>query len=294
MRNLNLKDWHMLFRTEHALITFFGVLVGELLVTRSFSFSLLFPTIGPVLITLAAFVINDYFGLKTDKANGRRDRPLVSGKIKPETALYATIILFALGLAFAWFVNSLVFMLAAVYVYLTLLYDNVFKKLPLIGNLFIALTMTAPFVYGNFAVANSLVPSVILIAIIAFLTGTGRELIITLRDVAGDKRAGGTTLPMLIGPKNTVILSAIFISIAVLLSFAPLLSFLNILPFLEKTTSDAQVLYVALVSICDYLLLTAVFKTLKSQDLVTLKECRNKTLLALAIGVLAFLGFALL
>ena len=284
----------MLFRTEHALITFFGVLVGELLVTRSFSLSLLFPTIGPVLITLAAFVINDYFGLKTDKANGRRDRPLVSGKIKPETALYAAIVLFAFGLAFTWFVNSLVFILAAVYVFLTLLYDNVFKKLPLVGNLFIALTMTAPFVYGNFAVANFLLPSVMLISIIAFLTGTGCELIITLRDVAGDKRAGGTTLPMLIGPKNTVILSAVLISMAVLLSFAPLLSFLNILPFLEKTTSDAQVLYVALVSICDYLLLTAVFITLKSQDLVTLKECRNKTLLALAIGVLAFLSFALL
>ena len=294
MRNLNLKDWHMLFRTEHALITFFGVLVGELLVTRSFSLSLLFPTIGPVLITLAAFVINDYFGLKTDKANGRRDRPLVSGKIKPETALYAAIVLFAFGLAFTWFVNTFVFLLAAVYVFLTLLYDNVFKKLPLVGNLFIALTMTAPFIYGNFAVANDFVPSVILIVIIAFLTGTGRELIITLRDVVGDKRAGGTTLPMLIGPKNTVILSAILVSIAVLLSFVPLLSFLNFLPFLEKTSSNAEVLYVGLVSISDYLLLTAVFKTLKSQDLFTLKECRNKTLLALVIGVLAFLGFALL
>ncbi|MFH0713632.1 MAG: UbiA family prenyltransferase [Candidatus Micrarchaeota archaeon] len=283
MKNLSeiILNWHSLFRTEHALITFIGVIVGQLLVVRSFSLSLLFPALGPALITLAAFALNDYFGYETDKANARKDRPLVNGAIAKSHALYAAFVLFVVGLALTYLINLLVFALALVYVVLSIAYDPILKKLPLLGNAFIALSMAAPFLYGNLAVSPVVVQLVVLICSIAFLVGVGRELLITLRDVKGDKKIGATTLPMLIGAKATVVLSAVFILAAIALSIVPLLS------------SFSLTYFVFLVP-CVLLLLLTIYKALKSQEVVMLKQCRNYTLFALLFGVVAFLALALL
>ncbi len=269
--------WHSLFRTEHALITFIAVVVGQLFVTDFFHFSL-FASVGPALITLAAFALNDYFGFETDKANRRIDRPIVAGRITREHALAVALLLFGIGLLLTYFVNFTVFLLSLLYVVLSILYDPVLKKLPFIGNTFIALTMAGPFIYGNLSFTPVLSQHVVLLSIIAFLVGIGRELLITLRDVEGDRKIGATTLPMLIGAKNTVILSSFFISAAVLFSFIPF-----------ATTSLA---YILLVIPADFLLALSVYKALKSQDAFTLKQCRNYTLLALGFGVVAFLALS--
>lgn len=277
-----LMHWHRLFRSEHALITFLGVLVSGLLVSRSFSLSLIFAAIGPALITLAAFALNDYFGYETDKANKRTDRPIVAGKIKRQHALYAALALFIVGLLLTYFVNFTVFLLSLIYVALCFLYDPFLKKLPLLGNAFIALTMSGPFVYGSLAVSTGVSTIVTLLAAIAFLVGLGRELLNTLRDVEGDKKINALTLPMLLGGKNTAILSSLLIFSAVLLSLFPFFgSYLR-----------APLFYSVFLIPCDFLLLLTVYKVLKSQDSYTLKKCRNYTLAALGCGVLAFLALA--
>ncbi len=286
-----LSAWHSLFRTEHAVITFIGVLVGELLTVGNFSTSFFFPAVGPALITLAAFALNDYFGYETDKANKRKDRPLVGGQIQKSYALYAAVLLFVVGLAAMFFVNQTVFLISFVYVLLSLLYDQFLKKLPLLGNIFIAITMAGPFIYGNLAVSSQLSSVVLLISSIAFLAGIGRELLITLRDVKGDKKIGATTLPMLIGSKSTVYLSAIFILVAVALSFVPILNFYNIVAVLPHSPI---LLYSIFLVPCDALLFLTVSKALKNQDNLTLKKCRNYTLLALLFGVVAFLLLGLM
>lgn len=281
-----LSSWHSLFRSEHAVITFVGVLVGALLVTRYFSPSLLFAAIGPTLITLAAFALNDYYGYETDKANKRIDRPIVSGKIKRQHALYAALALFAVGLYFTYLVNFTVFALSVVYVALCFLYDTFLKKLPFVGNAFIALTMAGPFIYGNLALPMApLSDTVLLLSAIAFLVGLGRELLNTLRDVEGDKKIGAKTLPMLLAGKNTALLSSLLIVAAVLLSFVPLIS---------APLSSPPLLYTVFLIPCDGLLLLTVYKALKSQDNLTLKQCRNYTLAALAFGVVAFLALAVM
>ncbi len=277
-----IKTWHSLFRSEHALITFIGVLVGALLAAYRFSPFLLFAAIGPALITLAAFALNDYYGYETDKANKRIDRPIVAGKIKRQHALYAALALFSVGLVLTYLVNFTVFLLSLVYVMSCFLYDTFLKKLPLVGNVFIALTMAGPFVYGNFAVSSNLNSIVLLLAVIAFLVGLGRELLNTLRDVEGDKKIGAQTLPMILGGKNTAIISSVLILAAVLLSFIPLFTSLFFVPLF----------YAVFLIPCVLLLLLTVYKALKSQDNLSLKQCRNYTLAALGCGVLAFLALA--
>ncbi|MBI4406408.1 UbiA family prenyltransferase [Candidatus Micrarchaeota archaeon] len=289
-----LNAWHRLFRSEHALIAFIGVLVGGLLVNRSFSPSLLFPAIGPALIVLAAFALNDYFGFETDKANKRRDRPIVSGEITRGQALVASFSLFAVGLALAYLVNFTVFVLSLVYVFLSIIYDPVLKKLPLIGHVFIALSMAGPFIYGNLAVTSSISISglVFLLALIAFFAGIGRELLITLRDVEGDKKIGANTLPMILGPGKTVVLAAFFIALAIALSILPVLTFIYLLS--NNFFSPASALYTFFIAITDFLMLFVIYKAVKSQRVDTLKQCGKLSLYALGTGVIAFLALAVL
>ncbi len=280
-----LLNWHKLFRSEHALITFVGVLVGALLVTRSFFPSMLFAAIGPALITLAAFALNDYYGYETDKANKRSDRPIVAGEISKRQALAVAAVLFAAGLALAYLVNFTVFLLSMGYVFLSILYDPVLKKLPLLGHVFIGLSMAGPFIYGNLAVNDSLNSLVLLLALIAFLAGIGRELLITLRDVEGDKKIGAKTLPMLLGARKTVLLAGFFIGAAVILS---------LLPLFPASISLGYALYAFFIAITDLLMLVVAYKALKSQSVDTLKQCGKLSLLALATGVVAFLALAVL
>ena len=280
MIRFNLSAWHGLFRTEHALITLVGVAVGQLSVADFYHTSI-FAGVGPALITLAAFALNDYLGFETDKANKRSDRPIVAGTIKREHALYAALLLFLAGLFLTYLVNFTVFLISLAYVALSILYDLLLKKLPLVGNAIIALTMAGPFIYGNLAFTPMLSQKVVLLSVIAFLVGVGRELLNTLRDVKGDKKVGATTLPMLIGPRGTVFLSSFLILAAVFLSFVPLLS------------EPLPLLYAALLLPCDLLLLLTVYNALKSSDIVILAQCRNYTLAALGFGALAFLGLAI-
>ena len=48
----------------------------------------------------AANAINDYFDQETDRIN-RPNRPLISGDVKPQTALFLAIILFTIGTVLA-------------------------------------------------------------------------------------------------------------------------------------------------------------------------------------------------
>ncbi|HLC38428.1 MAG TPA: UbiA family prenyltransferase [Candidatus Norongarragalinales archaeon] len=277
----SLKDWIALTRAEHALIVAIAVIASEFVVSKRFSFAqMLYPALGPALITLGAFAWNDFFGVKTDAAMKRLERPLVSGKIGRKTAFYGALLFFALGLIATLFVSQTVFIIAALFTVASMLYDPVLKKIPLLGNAFIASSMSISFLYGNYVFSDTLNPYVLLFAGISFLAGLGRELILTLRDMEGDRKIGAKTLPMLIGTKKTVILASALFHLAVGLSFAPLMN--SIKPAYLMPIAVTDVLF----------LLTAWTITFKQTPLV-LKKARNYTLYGLLIGVIAFatLGF---
>ncbi|MDP2717687.1 MAG: UbiA family prenyltransferase, partial [Candidatus Micrarchaeota archaeon] len=189
--------------------------------------------------------------------------------------LYAGLALMLAGVALTFPLGTLPFAIALGYTALSMAYDPVLKKRPVIGNAFIASSMSISFLYGNLAVRPDIVPAVALFSGIAFLAGMGRELIITLRDVAGDKKIGATTLPMLLGPRKTVILSAVLTYAAVALSLVPLLRPVNLL-------------YVPLAVATDALFLLGTYYVLLSQKTEHLNRARKLTLYGMLFGVLAF------
>lgn len=269
------KNWWKLTRAEHGIIVFLAVLVSQFVVTKTVTAAMLWPALGPMLITWGAFAWNDYFGYKSDKALKRMDRPLVAGTIQPRAALWAGAALMLLGVVLTYPIGVAAFGIAVLYTILSMAYDVFLKTRPLLGNLFIASSMSISFIYGNYAASDMLHPHVLLFAGVAFLAGLGRELIITLRDVEGDKKTGATTLPMLLGPRMTVTAASVLIYGAAALSLVPLL----------RPVSPA---YVGMAILTDALFLVSTYYVLLSQKSENLNAARKLTLAGMLAGVLAF------
>ena len=144
--------------------------------------------------------LNDLCDLEEDRRN-RPSRPIPSGRASPTAAGIWAALLFASGLLVA-FPLGRPFPLALSAVGLLVLYDILLKRLPLVGNLAVALLGGAAFLYGGMAVGRiegALVP-----AVLAFLFHLGRELIKDAEDVEGDREAGVRTLAVVRGRDSSL------------------------------------------------------------------------------------------
>lgn len=287
------STWWRLARGEHGLMSFLAVIAAAVVATGAFSLNYLLFAAGPALIVFASFILNDYFDLPSDKALGRKDRPLVSKQILPKTALLASIALFAIGLALCFISSFLAFEIALAYSLLSIAYSLLLKKLPLLGNAVTATTYGISFLYGNAVAVNSLAlidlnVLAVSFAIFAFLAGFGRELLITLRDVEGDKKIGALTLPMLLGPYLTAWLASLFLLSAIAATYFPIVNeyFANNSPSLWA--------YLLLVGVCDAILFYCAYSSIRNASRENLSKIRDYTLKAFQLALLGFFVVALL
>jgi geranylgeranylglycerol-phosphate geranylgeranyltransferase len=281
---MNIDACWKLVRLEHSFMLAVAVVVGEVLTLRTVPpyGILLLSILPPMLVGAASFSINDYFDLKSDMINKRKDRPLVSGKIKPRNALLLSLVLFVLGVILSALLNLNCFLLTLIFALLAYLYSFKLKDIAVIGNAYIALTMAVPFVYGSLAVVNDVPASVLLLSSIAFVSGLAREIMITTRDVIGDKAGRGSkTVPMLIGVRNSLYLSSLLYLAGIALSA---------IPYLYIDTYKGNPLYLVPVIIADAMLAYIALYLIKETSKEFLKFGRNLSLLAMFIALLGFLG----
>jgi len=286
-----LKAIWELMRLEHGVMIAIAILIGSLIALNGEGlppFDIFILTFFTALFLEAStFALNDYYDLEIDKKNKREDRPLVRGDLSPKFALYLFFIFFPLGIFCSFFVNLACFIIALITGLLAVLYDTKMKKIKLIGNFYIAYVMAIPFVFGGAAVVakNSLffdiAPSIYIIALIAFLTGSGREIMKDVMDFEGDKEKGVKSFPKYIGPRKSNIIAAFFYIIAIVLSFLPF--------FMEKfEIYYLNNYYLVLVFFTDTMLLsTSLHLIFKKKP--HLKIYRKFTLIAIFFGLLAFL-----
>jgi geranylgeranylglycerol-phosphate geranylgeranyltransferase len=279
---MNLKDFARLTRIEHSFFLAIAVIIGEVVVTRDIQ---LLPTLAGVLsvffIGIGSFAINDALDYKIDKANKRLDRPIVTGKISLKTAKLIANISFPIGVVLALAINSVCFLIALLFAVFAIVYSYNLKKSFLVGNVFIAFSMAVPLVFGNYIVSEELDMAVLILASMAFLTGLGREIIKDIQDIAGDKKYGATTVPVVLGKKTASWFASFYVLIAVALSPIPFL-------LLQKYVYNW--LYLAPIIVTDLLLLASIAYSLKLKKLETV---RKMSLLALGMGLAGFLLGAL-
>jgi len=266
-----------------------AILIGSLIAARTFpvfdKFILTFFT--ALFLEASTFALNDYYDFEIDKKNKRIDRPLVRGDISKNTALYLFFILFPLGIVCSYFVNLTCFIIALVTALFAIFYDVVLKKIKLLGNFFIAYTMAIPFIFGAASVltetsfAIDLSPAIFIIALIAFLTGAGREIMKDVMDFEGDKEEGVRSFPRYIGIRKSNMISAFFYIIAIALSF---------LPF-SMSCYDVyyqNYYYLSFVMVTDTMLLSTSLQLIFKKQ-INMKFYRKFTLLAIFFGLIAFL-----
>lgn len=266
-----------------------AILIGCLIAQKQF------PAVDKFLLTFftalfleaSTFALNDYYDVEIDRENHRTDRPLVRGDLAPKTAIYLFAVLFPLGILCSYFVNLTCFLIALITALFAILYDAVLKKIKLLGNFFIAYVMAIPFVFGGAAVLKdnalslNLDPAIFIIALIAFLAGAGREIMKDVMDVEGDREKGVRSFPRYLGIRGSNMIAAVFYMIAIGLSF---------LPFFQRGYGVyyQNLSYFFLVFVTDTMLLSTSLQLIVKKK-PNLKFYRKYTLLAIFIGLLAFL-----
>ena len=289
-----------LMRLEHGIMLFLAIFIGSIISQRPISDDII-PPLYKVLLTFftalfleaSTFALNDYYDLEIDRINKRTDRPLVSGDISPKTALLLFYILFPLGLVCSFFVNITCFIIAFITAFLSVFYDMKLKKIKLVGNFYIAYIMAIPFVFGGVTILDwgivsfsGINPAIYTIALIAFLAGSGREIMKDVMDFEGDRKSGVKSFPKYIGARKSNIIAAFFYIAAVMLSF---------LPYFVKSYDIyyQNIYYLLLVLITDLMLLTTSLQLIFKKK-PHLKLYRKFSLIAIFLGLLAFLVGAFL
>ncbi len=261
-----------------------GVLIGEIISVHGppparlaiLGFS------GPFLLGTSTFAMNDYFDLEADRAGGREDRPLVRGDISPRTAMGVFLVGFPLGLVLSSAINWRCLLTAVVFASLAILYNLRMKETGLPGNLFIAATMGIPFIFGSFAVGGGLSIPIVVLSLIAFLAGCGREVLKDIMDVKGDELRRSRSVARTWGIERAARLSSGFLLVAVALSPIPFL--------IEESGSyymNPGYMIPALVT--DAILVWTVRRALAISEPDDAVILRRSSLFALLIGLVAFL-----
>ena len=279
---MNINAFIRLPRLEHAVMLCAAVLVGEIIALGQLPDLqyILLTFFPPFLIEIASFSINDLFDVDTDTANKRYDRPLVTGDAKLGEAFFISIAGFLVGVMAALLISVPAFVVALLFGAFAFLYSYKLKDMPLAGNIYIATTMAIPFIFGNLAVLKPLSSSIMLLALIAFMAGLGREILGTVRDMEGDVAARKSrTLPVIIGKQLALLLAAVLLIIAVILS---------VIPFTYLSAYKGDYNYLIPVAVADVLLLYVAARAIgDSEDF--LSRARLITLAALGFGLIAFL-----
>lgn len=241
--------WLMLLRPLNVVMFAAGVGVGGVLTAGGLEMAsgavarLAVAACSAALIGGAANAINDVFDLDTDRVN-RPGRPLPSGRATPREARVLWALATLAGLVLAATLSAEHVAIALASAMLLYGYSVLFKRMPVVGNVIVALVLALSLVYGGLAVGG---PGPALVgAAFAFFATLAREIVKDLEDVRGDAAVHARTLPIVAGEQTAVYAAAAVTLLAVLLTPVPYL------------TMGYSGLYLLLVLATDALLLRAV------------------------------------
>lgn len=269
-----------LVRLPNCLMMGFAVIVGETIALRG-GFDLTLAVLGYLVgffLLGASMVINDYYDIEIDRINNP-SRPIPSGMVsRAEAKSYAFALAFA-GLFTAALINWSSFLVALLATASMVAYNARLKPTGLIGNMIVSANIAVPFVFGGFAVSE-LAPSLLIFALLAFLSGLGREVIKGIMDVPGDKQRGIRTVAVRYGETKAAYLGAGLFLVAVLLSALPLVYGL------------VSILYVPFVLLCDLGFLYSSVSLLRKPTARNSRRAKSHALVWMTLGLVAFIAGA--
>lgn len=195
-------------------------LVGPALITGVYGALSANPLVSPIEISkiclvllcghILAFTLNDYMDMDVDRFEpDAEDRPLLSGRIRPETALAisiaAALLAIILSLAFFPRIEPTVYILTGLAS--AIIYNVKGKRIPWLGDYIVALTVFFGVLYGGVAASGHLTSFTVLAALILTPDFLFMNAIIgSLKDIQSDKAAGIPSVAILcrVDPKGFI------------------------------------------------------------------------------------------
>ncbi|RKX27723.1 MAG: hypothetical protein DRP47_06105 [Candidatus Zixiibacteriota bacterium] len=219
-------DFLRLIRVSNGLLTAIGVWVGAYLTWNDPIYY------GPMIASLSAFLVcsfgncvNDMLDMEIDRVN-RPDRVLVRGVLSTRIALIVALLCGLGAMIAAVAVNWEVTVTVAVAIMLLVVYNFKLKRVPLAGNIVIAILGGLTFVTGGLAVNPSWTfefPGPLIPAVFAVLLHLVREILKDVEDIAGDRAVGITTFPQVVGIRSALVTAIGFFVVLVILTMVPVL-----------------------------------------------------------------------
>ncbi|RAP47348.1 MAG: geranylgeranylglycerol-phosphate geranylgeranyltransferase [Methanosphaera sp. rholeuAM6] len=263
-----------ILRPGNAVMALIAVLLMAI-IGKTFSFGIVLGAISVFLATGAGNTINDYCDYEIDKIN-KPDRPIPSGRIKLENALYYSLILFVIATVLGFLIsieNGITVIICSI---LMIVYAYDFKQRCLIGNVCVSLLTGLTFVYGGLITGD--VGLGVFLGFFAFLMTLSREIIKDTEDIEGDKKENANTLPIKYGAKNAVIVAVALNILTCLLS--PVLYIYNVF----------SIIYLLIVLVADIIFIYSAVLALKNQSKENLHYVSKLMKIAMLI---AFISFAI-
>jgi geranylgeranylglycerol-phosphate geranylgeranyltransferase len=231
------------------ILTFTGAFVAQGSDVVGSAEPVLVATLVTILATAAGNTINDHFDIETDQINNP-DRPIPRGAVTPRTALVSSIVLFAAAGALALVLPLLATAIALLNIVLLVAYTEIFKGLPGVGNAVVAYLGGSAFLFGGAAVGDIAAPGILFL--LAALATFSREVIKDVEDIEGDKQKDITTLPLVIGERSSLTVSAVFLCLMVAITPVPyLLGVLGVIYLVLMIPANGAMLYAGYLSFGD-------------------------------------------
>lgn len=148
-------------------------------------------------VTTFGYVTNDLHDIPVDRVN-KPDRPLPSGRVRQGSARLAAMALAVIAIAVASRFDALAVGAAVAVLGALLLYNWVLKGAVLVGNALVAALSGLALGVGSYAAGQRSLPWPPALLVCLFILA--REILKTIEDVEGDRRAGLRTLATAWGP----------------------------------------------------------------------------------------------
>lgn len=219
----NILAYFNIIRPLNVVVGSLTILVSSLIAKYNGPMNIvIFATLVVAFYTVGANTLNDYLDYKIDKIN-RPDRPITSGRILRKHALIVSILAFIIGTIIALQLNTNSQLVSiGISLPLVIAYNIKLKKLPLIGNIVVAIVLALSFIYAGLAFSN--LGPLILPAVLAFGLTLIRELVKDMADIIGDKSVGLKTFPIIFGENKTINLC---VGLSVLLGIGAFIPFIT-------------------------------------------------------------------
>lgn len=206
---MDIKGVIEIVRADRGIFTILGIALASMYISGNPIFLSIQSMLLPIIIQYLVFLVNDIRDYRTDLKNRRMDRPLISGKISMKDAYLLVYVLILMIFILAYLSDIYATFFNLIFLAISMLYNIYLKKIPLLGNIVVALTMVAPilypYLYYHMQGYRDTFLEIYMIAI--FIFGISRELVKSIEDVEGDKEEGIVTLPVMIGQERAKILT---------------------------------------------------------------------------------------